>query len=523
MRRILVLLCTFATVQAGVVSRDWNVGKLTLQLDDGTAELEWLGSVVFRFSRSWSNAVPHAAALAHESVAVKFEDAGPAMSMRTKYLGVDLDRGEVRLHIHAGDKPVTDLATSRGAGGAELRIALQPEERIFGLMGPSTTSLNLRGQRLERDHGYLFTSAGYGIFVRSPASCVFDLNRGVVEATGANSIDFLFYYGPAAKEVLEQHTTFLPRSEVKAESLDVLEPARVPKNATRLPEQPIGSWQGLAALVRTMLDWSLSGVAYPALDLSIFDRAPAAIRQRAADLSALFPILYRRSGEGGIDVGTRRVWTPYLTTYLREAFDRGYPLIRPLPMQFSKDAALDSQTAEFMLGDEVLLAPMVEPGNRRPVGLPRGNWTDLRTNIEYPGNQTVEVDAPPGRMPIFVRNGWIVPLAIADRMELHYFPSLGAEFFLWEPELLENSQFHAAPAGDFVRVEIESLRGRTYEWILHHTPAPHEVAEDSGAYTQVDRREQLRPNTWWHDAARNNLHLMLRAEARTDRIVNISH
>jgi hypothetical protein len=254
--------------------------------------------------------------------------------------------------------------------------------------------------------------------------------------------------------------------------------------------------------------------------LESFDSAPKEIRQRATDLSSVFPIVYRSSGEGGLDAATRAEWTPYLITYLREAYDRGYPLIRPLPMQFSRDE--NAQADVFMLGDEVLLAPVVEAGTRRKIELPRGNWTDLRTNTEYPGRQTIDVDAPAGRVPTFVRNGWIVPLAVKDSMELHYFPSLGAEFFLWEPELEENSQFHAAPAGDFVRVEVESKRRRTYEWVLHHTGAPRLVADETRSYARVARRAMLRAGTWWHDDARNDLHVMLLAEAGTDRIVNIS-
>ncbi len=132
------------------------------------------------------------------------------------------------------------------------------------------------------------------------------------------------------------------------------------------------------------------------------------------------------------------------------------------------------------------------------------------------------MDAPAGRVPMFVRNGWIVPLAARDRMELHYFPSLGGEFFLWEPDLMENSQFHAAPAGDYVRVEIESKKRRTYEWVLHHMKAPKQVAEDSGSYQRAADRASLQLGSWWHDDALNNLHIILRTEPGTDRIVNIS-
>jgi methylated-DNA-protein-cysteine methyltransferase related protein len=156
------------------------------------------------------------------------------------------------------------------------------------------------------------------------------------------------------------------------------------------------------------------------------------------------------------------------------------------------------------------------------LNLPRGTWTDLRTNAVYKGNQRVEVEAPPGQVPSFVRNGALLPLATKRDMELHYFPSLGGEFFLWEPDKNENSQFHAAPAGDFTRLEIESLVPRTYEWIIHHTKKPSNVEEGGIAYSPVRQQSLLKPGNWWYDDSRENLHVVVRAEAGTDKIVNIS-
>ncbi len=521
MRPICLLFCASLLAPAAVVTRDWSDGKLTMKLDDGAAELEWISAVSFRFARSWTAILPEQPKIKREKVTPVFDEVGSTVTMKTRYLTVELDRGDLHLHMKAGGSSVTDSTAVRSSEGVELRLALAQDERVYGLMGGGA-KLNLRGEKLDRRHGFVFTSAGYGMYMRSPERCVFDLANATVEAPGASSIDYLFYYGPSAKEILEQHATFNPTPEVDAERLDLLAPDRLPKQVSPLPDSPVRTWDALAELIRTVNQWSLSGVIYPALDLLIFDRAPEDIKRRAADLSSLFPIIYRRAGEGGVDVATRKMWTPYLATYLREGFDRGYPLIRPLPMQFSKDKTVSGETDVFMLGDEMLLAPVVQAGGKRRVELPRGMWTDFRTNIEYQGNQTIEVEAPAGRVPTFVRNGWIVPLAMDQKMELHYFPSLGGEFFLWEPDLSENSQFHAAPAGDYVRVEIESQKHRTYEWILHHIKAPKEVAEESAVYQKVERQADLKAGAWWHDSAKNNLHLMLEAKSGTDRIVNIS-
>lgn len=108
-------------------------------------------------------------------------------------------------------------------------------------------------------------------------------------------------------------------------------------------------------------------------------------------------------------------------------------------------------------------------------------------------------------------------------MELHYFPSLGGEFFLWEPDADDNSQFHAAPAGDLIRVEVESKMGRLYEWVLHHTKTPGDVFEESMKYTPARSRAELRPGMWWEDEVRNDLHIQLRAAAGSDRIIHVTY
>ena len=77
----------------------------------------------------------------------------------------------------------------------------------------------------------------------------------------------------------------------------------------------------------------------------------------------MMPLLYGDKNILRFDLRDR--WAPYLVTYLREAYDRGYPLIRPFPLEFSREKDLDPQPGVFMLGDEVLLAPVVAPGPRR--------------------------------------------------------------------------------------------------------------------------------------------------------------
>jgi alpha-glucosidase (family GH31 glycosyl hydrolase) len=496
-----ILLIALSAAHAGVLSRDWENGKLTLQLDDGVAELEWISGTAFRFSHGTASlaVLPQ---IKHDPIALEFEDTRSILKMRGRYITVEIDKATAKLRVSANDETISTLSVDPAPEGFSLHVG--PLGKVFGLAGP------------EESQRFFFT-ASYGIFVRAPRECTFDLAHGLIRAHA--SIDLIFYYGPTPKEIFEQHQTVTGRTEITAQSLRLPSADRLPLAATQLPKTPLDTWNALSTIVRTLNEWSLSAVLYPTLDLSTLGAARGEIAKRASDLAAMLPLLY---GDANVHLDIRAAWTPYLVTYLREAYDRGYPLIRPLPVQFSRDKNLDPQPDVFMLGDEVLLAPVVAPGSRRTLKLPRGLWTDLRTNVEYNGNQSIEIDAPPGQVPTFARNGAVLPLAAKTAMELHYFPSLGGEFFLWESSLRENSQFHAAPAGDFTRVEIESKVARTYEWVIHHAKRPIDVEENSTSYKSVRQRSSLKAGTWWHDGARKDLHVMVHSEAGADKIVNIS-
>lgn len=217
--------------------------------------------------------------------------------------------------------------------------------------------------------------------------------------------------------------------------------------------------------------------------------------------------------------------TPFLLTYALEAHERGFPIIHPLPMQFPADAQGAHLDDEFLFGDEILVAPALDPTSRRKVYLPMGRWTDLSSNATYKVRQTIEIDVPENSPALFVKNGSLIPLSAerpGDPMELHYFPALGGEFFLAEEGLWYPTQFHASPAGDYYRLETESKKDRDYEWIVHHLPRPSKIEEGGDVYLEVGDRTMLANGCWYYDAARENLHVRQRARGGADHIVNIS-
>ena len=103
----------------------------------------------------------------------------------------------------------------------------------------------------------------------------------------------------------------------------------------------------------------------------------------------------------------RESMRPYVRELMHEAHEKGTPLMRAMFYEFPNDPDCVGLKDQYMFGSRYLVAPVMEPGMRsRSVYLPEGRWLDVDTGTVYEGKQTVTVDAPLERMPVFEkRNG----------------------------------------------------------------------------------------------------------------------
>ena len=106
---------------------------------------------------------------------------------------------------------------------------------------------------------------------------------------------------------------------------------------------------------------------------------------------------------------------PYLYTLFHEAHRTGHPIIRPMVYEFPDDPRCHTESFDFMLGSHLLVASVLEPGARtRRVYLPAGTWwCDMHTNKWYEGGQEIEVHTPLDYIPLFLRDGSIIPMTEA--------------------------------------------------------------------------------------------------------------
>jgi alpha-glucosidase (family GH31 glycosyl hydrolase) len=490
--------------------------RAELRLSYGSAELEWITPSTFRLSRWWGSRLESPGSKEHPPVAWASTDSSQEVVFRTEYLHVNIRRAGLLITVTGtqGVPLMTDATEIENDGGVFRWERNAPAgTRYYGLGARVDNNLNARGKRVLTRDPFLIASRGYAEQYVGEALYTFDLgqtnpDRYGVRISGTDHVAYYFHFGPSLKEIFEQRLTVagFPRRLTAGDLGDVTRLAPAVNLLPTVDERRIrAGWPDLSASLHKLVHGSLSGTLLGEFDFAPFLGSQPGLYARALELGSLVPVL-----RGAVSTSLRRKLIPYLLTYSEEARERGYPVIRSLPFQFPRDPEVDKRADEFMLGDELLAAPICTAHDDRTVYLPQGIWTNLATNEVFSGRQTIRLGADAEGPPLFVRNGSIMPLAsesgAAGLMELHYFPKSSGEFFIFESDIEDYSQVHAAPAGDYLRLQIEPKKTRDYEWIVHHTNRPSHVSSGS----------------WRYDAQRRNLHVRCRAQAGEDYIVNVA-
>jgi alpha-D-xyloside xylohydrolase len=101
---------------------------------------------------------------------------------------------------------------------------------------------------------------------------------------------------------------------------------------------------------------------------------------------------------------------PYLWTVAADSAARSVPMARALVVDFQEDPTTWAIGDQWLLGDDLLVAPIFSPKGRRRAYLPEGRWTDWWTGDAVDGGRWLAVEAPLDRLPLWIREGGIVPL-----------------------------------------------------------------------------------------------------------------
>ena len=109
---------------------------------------------------------------------------------------------------------------------------------------------------------------------------------------------------------------------------------------------------------------------------------------------------------------------PYLYHHVKVSHDTGIPLMRTLFMHHPNDINTYSIEDEYYLGENLIVAPILTEVNERKVYLPEGRWIDFWNHSKFDGHDTINFKSELNRIPVFVKEGTILPLELNDEMEI---------------------------------------------------------------------------------------------------------
>lgn len=192
-------------------------------------------------------------------------------------------------------------------------------------------------------------------------------------------------------------------------------------------------WTHLRMAIPQQCNLGLSGMPFIGTDIGGFgaDTTPE-LMARWVQVGCFSPLFRSHCAKGSMNqepwlfgeevlsvfrkyVELRYSLLPYFYDLCRVCEQTGLPVIRPLVLHYENDINVRNMNDEFLVGEFLLVAPVVEQGaTKRLVYLPDGVWYDYWTHKEYQGGQYYPADAPLDVCPIFVKAGAVLPKAPAQ-------------------------------------------------------------------------------------------------------------
>lgn len=100
---------------------------------------------------------------------------------------------------------------------------------------------------------------------------------------------------------------------------------------------------------------------------------------------------------------------PYIYSSAVEGKENSIPVMRHLILEFPKDPISPYIEDEYLLGEELLIAPLFSNKDERMIYLPKSAWYDFWEKTRYEGEKIIKKEVLLNRIPIFVKEGAVIP------------------------------------------------------------------------------------------------------------------
>lgn len=188
-------------------------------------------------------------------------------------------------------------------------------------------------------------------------------------------------------------------------------------------------WAHLQMAIPQLCNLGLSGMSFVGTDVGGFGSdCTKELMCRWVEVSCFSPLFRNHSALGTryqepwrfdeetLDIYRKAVQLRYhLIPYYYDLFfdgeKTGLPIMRPLVLHYEKDGIARSCNSEFLIGERLLVAPVINQGEtEKMVYLPAGEWYDYWTREKLAGGRYVLKDAPLDTCPLYVKAGTVLPV-----------------------------------------------------------------------------------------------------------------
>jgi len=174
------------------------------------------------------------------------------------------------------------------------------------------------------------------------------------------------------------------------------------------------------------------------------ERSPWNVQERTGDDTIIPTFRYY--------VNTRMNILPYIYSEAQQCTEDGTPLMRAMMIDFPEDPEAYDLEEQYMFGRSLLVAPVLEEGQTvKEIYLPEGEWIDFFHNALTAGGGTKNYYCDVDSIPVYVRNGSIIPMNLNEDYELG--GSIGNDV-----DNYTNLTFRVYPKGDSSYTLVHSDR-----------------------------------------------------------------
>jgi alpha-D-xyloside xylohydrolase len=157
---------------------------------------------------------------------------------------------------------------------------------------------------------------------------------------------------------------------------------------------------------------------------------------------------------------------PYLFAAARQAHTEGLPVMRPMLFGFPGDPAVTYLDRQYLLGGDLIVAPVMSAGGDVEFYVPAGRWTRFGTTEVLEGPAWVRENHGFDSVPLLVRPGAVLPLGNrTDRPDYDYRDGVTLRLHSPVPGAttvaVEDTTFTVLSAGGSIRV---SRQGAALPW-----------------------------------------------------------